>query len=457
MTSPHPAGARAASAALSLLTPKTWKAVIPGRWLRSRQRARPWAIPAIYAAVAIAGGISLPRLEYAFLPQLPSTLSVAAAMATYSAVASGMLALTGIVFSLTIVMVQFSATAYSPRLVLWVARDPVVSHGIGVFTATFLYAIAALAWVDRGSTGRVPLVSGIAVIVLLVASVAMFVALIQRIALLQINRMLSFTGEQGRKVIDTAYPPLDAVSAAASLAAFSSDDVTQVLAHNGRPRAIQAIDTAALVRLATQADGVIELTAAVGDTVVDATPLMHVHGARKRIDERRLRRAVLIGEERTFDQDPKYAIRLLVDIAIRALSPAINDPTTGVQALDQIGDLLHRLGRRRVEISVFHDEQGAPRLVLPSPTWEDFLELALAEIRAYGADSVQVMRRMSALIADLLAAVPEERRAALVYWRERLRATVAEHFADTEERRNALTEDRQGLGAPRHRQTESAA
>jgi uncharacterized membrane protein len=378
-------------------------------------------------------------------------------MSIYSAIASGMIALTGIVFSLTIVMVQFSATAYSPRLVLWVARDPVVSHALGVFTATFLYAIAALAWVDRAASGRVPVVSAIAVVVLLVASVAMFVGLIQRIALLQINRMLSFTGEQGRKVIDTTYPPLDAVSPAAPLAALTASQATQVLLHRGRPRVIQAIDTAALVKLATRAGGVIELAAAVGDTVVDATPLIRVFGGARPIDQRRLKRAVLLGEDRTFDQDPKYAIRLLVDIAIRALSPAVNDPTTGVQALDQIGDLLNRLGRRRVEISVFHDEEGNPRLILPSPTWEDFLQLALDEIRAYGADSVQVMRRLSALIADLLADVPDERRPALIYWRERLRATVANHFPDPEEQRNALLEDRQGLGAPRHSLPDAAA
>ena len=95
-----------------------------------------------------------------------------------------------------------------------------------------------------------------------------------------------------------------------------------------------------------------------------------------------------MGEERTFEQDPKYAIRLLVDIAIKALSPAINDPTTAVQALDQIEDLLLRLGRRRLEIGEFRDRDGQLRLVVPSPTWEDFLRLAFDEIRYCGARSV---------------------------------------------------------------------
>ncbi len=441
----------AASGALALLTPSTWRRVLPRRWLRTGLRSRPWAIPALYSAAALAAGTMLPRLEHLYLPGLPSTVSVAAAMAIYSAIASGMIALTGIVFSLTFVMVQFSATAYSPRLVLWVARDPVVSHALGIFTATFLYAVAALAWVDRGGSGQVPLLSAVMVIALLGGSVFAFVALIQRIALLQINRMLTFTGDRGRDVIDRSYPPLESVSAASSLPDLGARPVTQELIHHGRPCAIQAIDTDSLVRWARKADAIIEVAAAVGDTAVESTPLLRVIGGRRRIRERRLSSSVHLGEERTFDQDPKYAIRLLVDIAIRALSPAVNDPTTAVQALDQIGDLLYRLGRRRLEISVFYDDDGNPRLVMPSPTWDDFVQLAFDEIRSYGADSVQVMRRMKALITDLIASVPDERRAALMYWQQRLSSTIARHFPDPEEQVDASAEDRQGLGAPRRR------
>src|SRR5882757_8919464 len=109
-----------------------------------------WRVPSIYAACAIAAGLALPRLETRFVPHLMSDISVSAATAMYSSIASGMIALTAIVFSVTFVMVQFSATAYSPRLVLWLARDPLLSHALGVFMATFLYALAALAWVDRG-------------------------------------------------------------------------------------------------------------------------------------------------------------------------------------------------------------------------------------------------------------------------------------------------------------------
>src|SRR5499427_141754 len=170
---------------------------------------RPWFVPLAYAIASLLFGFTVPRLVVAELPDWISTISVNAAIGIYSAVASGMIALTGIVFSLTFVMVQFSATAYSPRLVLWIARDPVMSHSMGVFTATFLYALAALAWVDRGGSSRVPLAGTVFVVALLIVSVIMFILLIQRVGMLQINRMLTFTADQGREIIENLYPPLE--------------------------------------------------------------------------------------------------------------------------------------------------------------------------------------------------------------------------------------------------------
>jgi uncharacterized membrane protein len=207
----------------------------------------------------------------------------------------------------------------------------------------------------------------------------------------------------------------------------------------------------ALVKLAETSDGVIEMTAAVGDTVLELMPLLHVFGAGQTIDESKLRDAIELGDERTFEQDPKYAIRLLVDIAIRALSPAVNDPTTAVQALDQIGDLLLRLGKRRLEIGDFRDGSGKIRLVIPFPAWEDFVRLALDEILFCGANSIQVMRRMNALVSDLIRVVPEERRAVLKYWQVRLKSSIVRSFADEQDKLDASVADRQGLGIPQQR------
>jgi uncharacterized membrane protein len=403
----------------------------------------------LYAVIAIAAALTFPRIESRLFPHLVAAFGLNSAIAIYSSIASGMMALTGIVFSLAFVMVQFSATAYSPRLVLWVAQDRVLSHALGIFSATFLYAIAALAWLDRSGSGRVPFISAWIVIGLLFASVAMFVALIHRIGLLQINRMLLFTGDQGRNVIQTLYGPVGALAVIAKPDNFSKSLPAQTVLYRGRPLSLQAIEVEQLVRLAKEHEARIDVVAAVGDTVLDGTALMHVFGANAPIAESVLGNLLELGEERTFDQDPKYAVRLLVDIAIKALSPAINDPTTAVQALDQIGDLLLRLGSRRLEIGSFQDGSGRVRLTVPFPSWDDFLHLGFEEILSCGAKSVQVMRRMKALVADMLGVLPPERHAGLKYWQQRLQVSISRSFEDAEEKLSASVEDRQGLGITR--------
>lgn len=344
-----------------------------------------WSIPFAYCISAVVLGGLLPRLEHHLLPGLNSSMTVAAAMTIYSAIATGMITLTGIVFSLVFVMVQFSSTAYSPRLVLWISRDPLMYHAMGVFTATFIYAIAAIAWIDRSGSGRVPFVSVWIVMALLMASVGVFVALVHRVNRLQINNVLNFTGDFGRRVVESLYPPLDRYVTAKDRTDFRQLPVTQALHYSGSPRTIQALDMAALTALAESSGGVVEMTAAVGDTLVESTPLLRVFGGRRTIRESAFRHAIHTGTERTFEQDPKYVLRLLVDIAIRALSPAVNDPSTAVQALDQIEDLLVRIGRRRLEIGEIRNKTGVLRLVMPVPSWEDFLNLAFEEIRVYGA------------------------------------------------------------------------
>jgi uncharacterized membrane protein len=422
----------------------------PGVLRLPRIRGQPgWRIPLAYALAAITVGLILPRVENRWLSDLPGRISAPAAMAIYGCVGSGMMTFTGIVFSLTFVMIQFNATAYSPRLVRWISHDRLPMHAIGVFTATFVYAIAALAWVDRSGSNKAPLLSAWLVVALVLASVIMFVALIKRISRLQIRHVLSFTGDHGRRVIKKLYARADTAAPAASVDEFMRLPVTQTLLYEGTPRTVQAIDEPALVAAAAKSGAFVEIVAAVGDSVSDGTTLLRVRGGHRPIKVRRLRKALEIGEERTFEQDPLYAIRLLVDIAIRALSPAVNDPTTAVQALDQIEDLLLRLGRRHVELGELYDRDGVLRVVVPFPTWEDFLTLAFNEIRFYGATSVQVMRRMSALIANLIEALPAERHAAVRHERERLERIIARTYPDAEEIGEASVEDRQGLGARR--------
>ena len=409
----------------------------------------------IYAGVTLLMGFVFPRLEYHYLAGYKHGMTVASATAVFSSVASGMLALTGIIFSLAFVMVQFSSVAYSPRLVLWFSRDPVISHGMGIFTATFIFSLSALAWVDRDGTGKVPFFSTWLVILLVIASVLILALLVQRLAVLQVSGVIAFVGTRGRQVINEWYPVVinDETAKRASesppMAPMPNLPVTQTLIHTGAPMVITEYDVHGLVQLAGAAEGVITLPYAVGDSVFEGDTLAALHGGAKPIPISALRQAVQLERQRTFEQDPKYAIRLLVDIAIKALSPAVNDPTTAVQALDEIEDLLRRLGKRQLEVGQVRDGAGILRVIFPTPTWEDLLSLAFDEIRFYGNTSLQVMRRLRTALCDLAAAMPLERQQAVRQYLEHLDLNVKGSITDTEDQSTAMHQDRQGLGLTR--------
>jgi uncharacterized membrane protein len=268
--------------------------------------------------------------------------------------------------------------------------------------------------------------------------------------MLQISRVLAYAGDRGRAVVERDYSPLG--EGGPGNGGSVVDELpaeTQVVVHRGGPAVIQAIDVLRATALAGREGAVVAMAWAVGDTLVDGMPILRVHGGARPIDERRLRELVRLGTERTFEQDPKYAIRILVDIAIKALSPAINDPTTAVQALDQVEDLLLRLGRVDLKAGRVRDPGGSLRLVFPVPSWEDFLVLAFDEIRFCGANSIQVMRRMRALLQDLTGQVPPERRPALQRYLERVDKGIHRAFEEPEDRTDALEQDRQGLGLSR--------
>ena len=161
-------------------------------------------------------------------------------------------------------------------------------------------------------------------------------------------------------------------------------------------------------------------------------------------------RAIHFRFERTSEQDPKYPIRLLVDVAIKALSPAINDPTTAVQAIDQIEDLLRRLGGHDLDVGHAFDVDGALRLIFPMPTWEDYLVLAFDEIRHYGADLVQVVRRLRSALVGLADSVTDDTRIdAVQRYLKQLDLTVDRSILTADDQETANQEDRQGLGLSR--------
>jgi uncharacterized membrane protein len=411
-----------------------------------------WLVPMLYTVGSVVAGFVLPRLEQAYLQGNVARVAVGSALAFFSAVASGTMALTGIVFAIAFVMVQFGALAYSPRLVIMFASSPALYHALGIFVATFIYSLAALLWTDRYGSGAVPSISAWIVVIALIVSMLVFARLIHSLTDLQIHNVLRNVGTSGREVIRALFPRITDASPVeeAELEGLSSlGEPAQTLIYSGDPYTITRFDIEALIRIAQGAGAVVALEFAVGDTLVEDSVLMRVYGPQA-LPEATLRRAVHLATSRTFEQDPRYAIRLLVDIAIRALSPAINDPTTAVQALDQIEDLLRRLGRRQLDAGYARDGSGAIRVTFPVPTWDDYLAVSFDEIRQFGATSLQVMRRMRAALSGLAGSIKEpERREAVLRYLDHLNLGIGRSTFDAEDQVAALHEDRQGLGLSR--------
>ena len=173
------------------------------------------------------------------------------------------------------------------------------------------------------------------------------------------------------------------------------------------------------------------------------------------LNEDLLTTAVMFGAERTTEQDPTFAYRIIVDIALKALSPAINDPTTAVLAIDQLENLLRLTGQCHLRNDAVEDHTGKLRVIFRTPNWEDFVHLTFSEIRAYGSTNLQIVRRMRAMIQNLLSALPAHRRKELSIQMSLLDREIAIAFTFPEDLALAQVPDRQGLGG--HSAAETAS
>jgi uncharacterized membrane protein len=279
-------------------------------------------------------------------------------------------------------------------------------------------------------------------------SMFLFVSMLRRVTDLEITSLLNTIGNRGREVIYASFRHLDLKQSAVETPQLGP--VSGTVTYSGHPRAITQLEIDALVREAQLSGGIIAMACGVGDTLVDGSTIMRVHSSTSSFSEENALRAIHLGAQRTFVQDPKYPIRILVDIAIRALSPAINDPTTAVQAIDQIEDLLRRIIRKDLETSHFKDSNGDLRLIIVLPSWEDYLALAFDEIRQFGANSIQIMRRLRAALAGLIDESPILTRAeATRRYLKQLDLSIDHSGFNPEDKSKAKQEDRQGLGLSR--------
>jgi uncharacterized membrane protein len=323
-------------------------------------------------------------------------------------------------------------------------RDPFTKIALGVFVFTYTFSLVSLARLED----PVPFLTGAFCGYGTLVCVAVFLFLIDRLGKgLRPVRILTGVAAEGRKAIRDIYPGLITTSEAEPLVDTASLGMpSRVLVHQGRSGVVVALDDNGLLRLAQKADCIIELVPQVGDFIATDDPLFRIYGASERLQEGSLRQSVAFGQERTLDQDPAFAFRIIVDIASKALSPAINDPTTAVLALDQVHHLLRQVGSRQLDNGQDRDAAGRLRLIYRTPDWEDFVRLAVTEIRQFGGHSIQIARRLRAMLENLIQTLPAERVVLLKQELALLRRSTERSFFDPEDRAFAEVSDAQGVG-----------
>ena len=400
-------------------------------------------------AVAIAAGLILPRLEIHFRWNDGVSYDVGTAQATLGAIAAGMITLTGFVLTAVTLIVQ-TVQNQSPRLMRMVDRTDKTPILFGTFTATFTFALVVLSQVRENA---VPDVSVLVSLLLLLVSVGLLLRLLATFrTTLTTGGLARAVGHELREVIDVMYPARfdpDASAAAARNQAKPLAGPTWLIRHVGVPGVFQAFDEQAVVELAAGTGTEIRFLPGVGDFLPSGARL--AAGTGPAPDPAKLRKLVRVGQLRTMEQDPAYGIRLLVDIALRALSPAINDPTSAVQALDQLDDVLQRLTRRSLGDGRLLDDAGRVLVRFPAPRWDAFVALAFDEIIVNGAGSIQVTRRLRALLDDLMSSAPPARRAPVSARIATLQRAVRRAQPDETLAVEAMEPDHQGIGSPRAR------
>ena len=359
--------------------------------------------------------------------------------------------LTFIVFTFgsMLVAIQIASAQLSPRIIVTaLLRDNTIRIVVGMFAYGLVISLGA-----RNRTETIPdFVISIAALWGLVSVVAFLFLIDYAARLLRPLSIVRRMADRGLKVLSDVYP--EAAGLQPDLPRLRADALPEgrAVAHAGRSGFILAVNIRALVAAAARSGGVLELVPQVGDFVATGRPLLVVRGGDGPLDDRHLLGQVAFGPERTIEQDSMFAFRVIVDIAIKALSPAINDPTTAVTAIDQLQRLLRDIGRRYLRGEAILDATGQPRLILRTPNWEDFVQLSCSEIRYYGASNFQIARKLQAMLLDLMHELPQHRAPALQREIDLLNSTLDANFVVPADRELARIADSQGLGGRLYRE-----
>jgi uncharacterized membrane protein len=398
-------------------------------------------------------GLAAALLMHPLIRWMDATLGWKAAVgpdgarAVLGALVSSLLTFIVFVFSILLLVVQLASAQLTPRIIAGVYRNRVLKFSLTIFVFSFVYTLAALSRIEDS----VPQIAQWVAVYSSVISIGVFLYMIDHVGKsLRPVSVLTSAGSSGLKVIQDVYPqPFAGVWDTPTNVALARKGKPSRIIATKRTGVVLAFDVAGLADLARHADCLIEFVPQVGDFVTSGGPLFRLYGGGEEITDHQLQNAVAIGAERTMEQDPEFPFRIIVDIAAKALSPAINDPTTAVLALDQIHRLLGAVGGRQLDAGRLHDAAGELRLAYRTPDWEDFVSLGVIEIRQFGRDSIQIARRMRAMLEQLIETVPPQRAAPLRTELELLSRGVERDFRDPEDRIRAASGDSLGVGGTR--------
>ena len=411
--------------------------------LRDYLKSSLWIVPLVAIPLELAAIRILQRLDsllgWSFLG-----LGKTGAAAMLNAIGTATLSFVVFTFGSLLVALQVASGQMTPRIIATIlVRNNVVRYTAGLFVFTLLFAISTMNRIEDSVPQLVVFVAAC----LGVFCFAAFLFLIDYAArLLRPISIMSLVGQAGLAVIQSVYPEPTLGPNRSDYQRHKPGSPNRIIQHHGLSEIILAANRDELVAEAERAKGVIEFVPQIGDFIATDEPLFKLYGGATSLDDAKLRSTVVFGPERTMEQDPTFAYRIIVDIALKALSPAINDPTTAVIAIDQLHHLLRKAGNQNLRTDEIFDKSGQLRVIFRTPNWEDFVHLAFTEIRFCGAQNMQIARRLRAMIENLIQTLPKHRHAILQSQLALLDRDIEKYFGYPEDLALARVGDTQGLG-----------
>lgn len=385
-------------------------------------RASFWFLPALVVLLSLGLAAFLVDLDGAHDWQLalwsPRLFGASAdgSRALLSAIATSMVTVAGVVFSITVVVLSQASAQYSPRVLRNFMRDRPTQLVLGVFVGVFAYCIVVLRTVRAGDVGQefIPSIAVLGAMLYAIGAIAMLIFFVHHIANgIQASSIVERIGDDTRTAIDHLYPEGLGKPAAPERPVGERAAWTEV--RGGATGYVVSVDAGRLEQLAVDGKRLLRLCVRIGDFVSEGQALVAVAGAGSLPPKlvQSLRAAVLIGPQRTTDQDPGFGFQQLVDVALKALSPGVNDTSTALLCIDWAGALLARLASR--EMPAAHRwVEGEIRVIAPAPSFDDILRDTMLPLLANARGDMRVLARIAgALGRAARAACTPERRAAV--------------------------------------------